>query len=116
MRTPHLSSTATGRKARDAWFAVIGLLAMLAGSLALGGLLIGLGLDGVSRLDWQFLTSYPSRFADRAGILPAWVGSVLVMVVTACAAIPLGVAAAVYLEEYAPKRWLTDLIEINIAN
>jgi phosphate transport system permease protein len=116
MRTPHLSFTATGRKARDAWFAVVGLLAMLAGSLALGGLLVGLALDGASRLDWQFLTSYPSRFAERAGILPAWVGSVLVMVVTACAAIPLGVAAAVYLEEYAPKRWPTDLIDINIAN
>jgi len=75
-----------------------------------------LAVDGAGRLSWSFLTSYPSRFPAQAGILSAWVGTLLVMLVTALAAVPLGVAAGVYLEEYARRNWLSDLIEINIAN
>ena len=67
-------------------------------------------------IEKSFFASMPSRQADRAGILSAWVGSLLVMLVTMCTALPLGVAAGVYLEEYARKNWLTALIEINIAN
>jgi phosphate transport system permease protein len=81
--------------------------------LALLGQLI---YDGMGRVSWQFLTSYPSRFASQAGILSAWIGTVLVMLLTALTAVPLGVGAAIYLEEYAPKNWMTDLIEINITN
>lgn len=103
-------------KMLDALFAVIGLLAMLVGLLTLLALLVNLASDGAGRLSWQFFTSYPSRFASRAGILSAWVGTTLVMLVTATTAVPLGVAAGVYLEEYAPKNRLTALIEINIAN
>ena len=104
------------RKSLDALFATIGLLAMLVGLVTLLALLMDLALDGAGRLSWQFFTSYPSRFASQAGILSAWVGTTLVMLVTALTAVPLGVAAGVYLEEYAPKNWLTALIEINIAN
>jgi len=104
------------RKSLDALFAIIGLLAMLVGLVTLLALLMDLALDGAGRLSWQFFTSYPSRFASQAGILSAWVGTTLVMLVTALTAVPLGVAAGVYLEEYAPKNWLTALIEINIAN
>jgi phosphate transport system permease protein len=104
------------RKIQDSLFAISGLLAMLIGSAMLLALLIGLAIDGAGRLDWQFFTSYPSRFPDKAGILTAWIGTILVMFVTAVSAVPLGIAAAVYLEEYAPKNWMTDLIEINIAN
>lgn len=104
------------RKRFDALFAIIGLLALLVGLLTLLALLVDLALDGAGRLSWQFFTSYPSRFASQAGILSAWVGTTLVMLVTAATAVPLGVAAGVYLEEYAPKNWLTALIEINIAN
>jgi phosphate transport system permease protein len=100
----------------DAVFAFIGLLAMLVGLLTLLALIVDLAWDGAPRLSWLFFTSYPSRFAARAGILSAWVGTSLVMLVTAAAAVPLGVAAGIYLEEYAPKNWLTELIEINIAN
>jgi phosphate transport system permease protein len=89
---------------------------MVAASLVLLALLGQLVFDGIGRVSWQFLTSYPSRFASETGILSAWVGTVLVMLLTAMTAIPLGVGAAIYLEEYAPKNWLTDLIEINIAN
>lgn len=111
-----LAKTVTRRKAFDAVFAVMGLLSMLVGTITLCALLVVLAWDGWSRLGWDFVSSYPSRLPTQAGILPAWVGTVLVMLVTACTAVPLGVAAAVYLEEYAPKNWLTDLIEINIAN
>ena len=104
------------RKSLDALFATIGLLAMLVGLVTLLALLAGLAKEGAGRLSWQFFTSYPSRFAAQAGILSAWVGTALVMLVTAATAVPLGVAAGVYLEEYAPKNWLTALIEINIAN
>jgi len=104
------------RQAANAVFAVFGLLAMLVSSLTLLALITRLLLDGGQRLSWEFLVSYPSRFPDAAGILPAWVGTSLVILVTAMAAVPLGIGAGVYLEEYAPKNWMTDLIEINIAN
>jgi phosphate transport system permease protein len=100
----------------DGIFAVIGLISTFVGMLTLGALLFDLGSDGLGRISAQFFTSFPSRFAERAGILSAWVGTVLVMIVTALTAIPMGVSAGVYLEEYAPKNWFTALIEINIAN
>jgi phosphate transport system permease protein len=103
-------------KRRDRLFALSGLAAMGFAVFVLLFVLTTLGIEGGGRLTWDFLTSYPSRVPARAGILPACVGTVLVMLVTACAAVPLGVAAAVYLEEYAPKNWLTAAIEINIAN
>jgi phosphate transport system permease protein len=111
-----LSSHVTRAKLRDGLFAAVALLAMFVGLLTLGALIAALLVDGAHRLSWDFLSSYPSRFPEKAGILTAWVGTVLVMVVTAITAVPLGVAAAIYLEEYAPKNWLTELIEINIAN
>ncbi|MGH7773582.1 MAG: phosphate ABC transporter permease PstA [Candidatus Binatia bacterium] len=104
------------RKKLDGLFAVIGLLSMLVGLVTLTALLVDLVLEGAARLSWQFFTSYPSRFASQAGILSAWVGTTLVMLVTAATAVPMGVAAGIYLEEYAPKNWLTAVIEINIAN
>lgn len=96
------------------FFAGLGLTLLCLGTL--GVLLYDLARDGLTRINWDFMTSFPSRRAAKAGILSAWVGSVLVMLVTACTAIPLGVAAGVYLEEYARKNWFTSLIEINIAN
>lgn len=104
------------RKRQDFIFNVVGVACTLVGILTLGALLVDLMADGLARLDWQFLTSFPSRFAARAGIYSSWVGTLLIMFVTACTAVPLGVAAGVYLEEYARRNWLTSLIEINIAN
>jgi len=104
------------RKRQDFVFNIIGIACTLVGILTLGALLGDLFVDGLPRLNWAFLTSFPSRFAERAGILSSWVGTLLIMVVTAFTAVPLGVAAGVYLEEYARKNWLTNLIEINIAN
>ncbi|CAN5905338.1 phosphate ABC transporter permease PstA [soil metagenome] len=104
------------RKRWDKVFAILGLLSMMVGVMTLLALIIDMGIDGGGRLSWDFFTSYPSRHAERAGILSAWVGTALVMLVTAAAAIPLGVMAGIYLEEYAPRNWLTNLIEINVTN
>ena len=100
----------------DVIFGVVGLLALMVGVLTFAALFIEMVIQGLPRLSWDFFTSFPSRKPDQAGILSAWIGSILVMVVTALAALPLGVGAAVYLEEYAPKNWMTDLIEINVTN
>ncbi len=103
-------------KLADRIFAIVGLLSMLVGLVVLLALLVKLGIDGSQRLSWEFFFSFPSRRPAEAGILSAWVGTVLVMLVTALAAIPLGVASGVYLEEYARKNWIADLIEVNVTN
>jgi phosphate transport system permease protein len=100
----------------DTIFAIIGLISTFVGMITLAALLFDLSTDGLGRVSFRFFTSFPSRFASQAGILSAWVGTTLVMIVTALTAIPMGVGAGVYLEEYAPKNWFTGLIEINIAN
>ncbi len=100
----------------DFMFGILGILALMVGVLTFTALFADMAINGFSRISMDFLTSFPSRRAENAGILSAWVGSTLVMVVTAFAAVPIGVAAGVYLEEYAPKNWMTDIIEINITN
>jgi len=100
----------------DYIFGVIGIIALMIGVLTFTALFVDMAIDGVPRLKPEFFTNFPSRRPSEAGILSAWVGSTLVMVVTAFFAVPLGVAAGVYLEEYARKNWITDIIEINITN
>ncbi|OFW18169.1 MAG: phosphate ABC transporter, permease protein PstA [Acidobacteria bacterium RIFCSPLOWO2_02_FULL_65_29] len=104
------------RYAGDRLLASFGLLVMLLALASLGALLYDVLGDGLGRLSWQFLTSLPSRRAEQAGILTALVGSVYVIAITAIIAVPFGVAAAVHLEEYGGRGWLSGLIEINIAN
>ncbi len=103
-------------KLNDTIFAIIGLLALMLGLLTLLTLFIDLVIDGSARFNIQFLSDFPSRRAANAGLLSAWVGSALVMLVTFLTAVPIGVAAGLYLEEYAKKSWLSDLIEINVSN
>lgn len=109
---PHLKR----RKIFDAIFIVVSLLLLLFSLLTLLALIWDLASNGVPRLSLDFLYNFPSRHAQNAGILSAWVGTLCVMVVTALCAIPLGVAAGVYLEEYAPKNIVTSFIELNIVN
>jgi phosphate transport system permease protein len=104
------------RKRYDLIFGLVGLAALMIGVLTFVTLFTEMAINGVGRLDWDFFTNFPSRRPAQAGILSAWVGSTLVMVVTALVAVPLGVASGVYLEEYARKNWVTDVIEINITN
>lgn len=110
------SPSSAGSRRLDAVFQVVALAVLVA---ALGGLALlvaDVWRDGAHRLDWSFLTSYPSRRAERAGISHAVVGSLYVIVLTALLALPLGVAAAVYLEEYGGRSRIARLIELNIAN
>ncbi len=100
----------------DIIFALIGLVSLGLAALTFVALVFDMAVAGAPRLSPDFFTNFPSRRPAQAGILSAWVGSTLVMVVTAAAAIPVGVAGAVYLEEYAPKNWFTAVIEINITN
>ena len=104
------------KRAGDVLFASFGVLVTLLALVALGALVYDVAHDGLGRLSWQFLTSYPSRRAEDAGILPALVGSLFVIALTAAIAVPLGVSAAIYLEEYGGRGRLSRLIEINIAN
>ncbi|MDO8748679.1 MAG: phosphate ABC transporter permease PstA [Candidatus Omnitrophota bacterium] len=103
-------------KRLDSLFKALGILTTVFGILVLLVLFIDVFLDGASRLSMNFLTSFPSRKPEAAGILSAWVGTIWIMAVTALIALPLGIGSAIYLEEYAPKNRLTGLIEISIAN
>ena len=110
------SPSSAGSRRLDAVFQMVALVVLVA---ALGGLALlvaDVWRDGAHRIDWTFLTSYPSRRAERAGISHAVIGSLYVIVLTALLALPLGVAAAVYLEEYGGRSRLARLIELNIAN
>ena len=103
-------------KRRDILFAALGLSCLGIAALTFVALVVDMLIDGAPRLSLDFFTNFPSRRPAQAGILSAWVGSTLVMLVTAAAAIPVGIASSVYLEEYAPKNWFTAIIEINITN
>src|SRR3990167_8936183 len=92
------------------------LASTLAGVALLALLLVTIFQQGVGWLDLQFLTSFPSRFPERAGIKAALWGTVWLIGLTALFSIPVGIGAAIYLEEYARRNWINTVIEINIAN
>jgi len=96
--------------------AVVLFFSTLFGLLVLTSLMVDVVRKGAPWLDWQFLTSYPSRNPEEAGIKSAIVGSFWMMLLTALFSVPIGVGAAVYLEEYAPRGWFLRLIQLNIAN
>jgi phosphate transport system permease protein len=116
MAVDSIRADVSRRKAFDLAFVIVGLLVMFAALLVLVVLFVDLVQDGAPRLNWDFLNSFPSRKAERAGILSAWVGTSLIMLTTAAITMPVGVGAAIYLEEYAPKNWFTAIIEINVTN
>jgi phosphate transport system permease protein len=101
----------------DRVFAVLGLVLTLFGIIILGILIYDVFSDGYSRLSLEFLTSYPSRRPETAGLYSAWVGTLWVVVLTALIAFPLGVATGIYLEEYSTRKSaFASFVEINIAN
>ena len=104
------------RKQVDKLFVIFGLLIMIGCLGILAYLFLDLVRDGAPRFGWKFFENFPSRKAENAGILSPAVGTALIMVVTALVSLPVGVAAAIYLEEYAPKNWFTGIIEINVTN
>lgn len=114
--TEKLRAIVRTHKRWDLMFGILGVAAISVAILTLLALFVDMAITGVPRLSSEFFTSFPSRRAADAGILSSWVGSILVMLVTAAVAVPIGIASAIYLEEYAGKNWFTDVIEINITN
>ncbi|MDT8368908.1 MAG: phosphate ABC transporter permease PstA [Longimicrobiales bacterium] len=110
----------TARDRRRQWkghlFWVFSLAATSVGIITLMVLLVDVMIDGLGRLDADFLNSYASRFADRAGIRAPLFGTAWILGLTAAISFPLSVGAAIYLEEYAPQNWITRIIQVNIAN
>jgi phosphate transport system permease protein len=104
------------RKFKDAAFVIWGIIATIIGLGTLVALVSELIHDGGHRLSAAFFMSFPSSEPADAGILSAWVGSLLVIATTALFAIPIGILAGVYLEEYAPKNPVTSAIEIAVNN
>ncbi len=109
-------STGDRRRAFGTVFAALCAAATLVGVSALAVLLVDVLRDGLPALDGDFLTSFASRFPERAGVRAALAGSIWILVLTALISFPLSVASAIYLEEYAPRGWITKTIQTNIAN
>jgi phosphate transport system permease protein len=104
------------RKVSNALFGLLALLAIFSSLLALTGLLIDVVVRGAGSVDLQFLSSAPSRIPAKAGILPALVGTLWVTILVAIITFPIGVAAAIYLEEYAGRGRWARLMKLNISN
>ncbi|HIA76095.1 MAG TPA: phosphate ABC transporter permease PstA [Dehalococcoidia bacterium] len=92
------------------------LISTLVGIVGLGVLIFDVLDKGIPWLNWQFLTDYPSRKPEEAGLYSALIGTIWLMFLTALLTVPIGVGAAIYLEEYAPRNLLTKVIEINVSN
>ena len=101
---------------KDQVFKFWGIACTLIGLVLLVIFIGGILIDGLSRIDWAFITDLPSRKAEKAGIWTPLMGSVWILILTAIISFPLSVAAGVYLEEYAKKNRLSTLLEINISN
>ncbi len=116
LRQARLGARGPKRRWGNVIFQAVAIAALVITISVLILLLVDIFMDGVQRLNWTFLSHYPSRKPEMAGILPALVGSVYLVFLTGVIAFPLGVGAAIYLEEYAGNNWLNKVIEVNIAN
>lgn len=109
-------TTLTSRRVKNALFSLLAFAAILISMVTLAGLLVDLVGRGGSSLDSQFLTSSPSRIPAKAGILPALIGTLWVTILVALITFPIGIGAAIYLEEYAGRGRIARLLKINISN
>jgi phosphate transport system permease protein len=104
------------RSAAERLFGLLCLGAVLVPLLMLAVLVGHVLWLGVGRLEWSFLASYPSRFPDRAGILPGLAGTLHLMLITAVTSLPIGIGTAIYLLEYRSRSRIARFVELNIAN
>ena len=109
-------NNATKNKIIDRIFNYLGVFCTLIGLVVLAIFLINIVVEGIARIDFDFLTSLPSRKAEKAGILTAWVGTLWIISFTFLIAVPLGICAGIYLEEYGGKSKLASILEVNISN
>ena len=103
-------------KIKESIFPPFALMCSFIGIILLLIFIGSIFIDGISRIDIDFLSSLPSRYADKAGILTSWTGTVWIMIFTALISIPVGIGAAIYMEEYSAKNRLNTFLEINISN
>ena len=101
---------------KDQLFKYWGIACTLIGLILLTVFIGDILIDGLLRIDWSFIINLPSRKAEKAGIYTALMGSIWILLLTTIIAFPLGVAAGIYLEEYAKKNKFAGLLEINISN
>ena len=101
---------------KDQAFKYFGLFCTFFGLLMLGIFIASILNEGLGRISWDFITNYPSRIPSKAGIISALAGTLWIIVITSIAAIPVGIGAAIYLEEFARKSRFGKIIEINITN
>lgn len=109
-------NSSTRNRIIDVSFKWFGVACTLFGLIMLGIFLSGIIRDGITRIDWDFLTNFPSRRAAKAGIYPAILGTLWILGLTLIIAVPIGIAAGIYLEEYGKRNRLASIIEVNIAN
>jgi phosphate transport system permease protein len=100
----------------DQSFKILGMLFTFLGIFILGILIYNVVKIGATRINWDFLTSLPSRKPEKAGIYTAIIGTLDLMLLTIIFAIPVGIGAGIYLEEYAKKSRFSSILEINISN
>ena len=101
---------------KDKAFQWFGIACTIFGLLVLAIFIGDIIAEGIARIDWKFLTSYPSKRPEKAGLYSAMMGTLWMLVLTAIIAIPLGIGAGIYFEEYAKKSRLANILEINLAN
>ena len=101
---------------KDKLFMYWGILCTLIGLVLLVVFIGDILVDGLLRIDWEFITNLPSRKPEQSGIYTALMGSIWILILTTIIAFPIGVAAGVYLEEHANNSKLASLLEINISN
>jgi phosphate transport system permease protein len=101
---------------KDTIFKYVGIFCTFFGLVVLVIFIANILIDGLARIDWDFLTNLPSRRAAKAGILTAWTGTAWILALTSIISIPIGVAAGIYLQEYGRKNRLARIVELNIAN
>lgn len=101
---------------KDKAFEYFGIFCTLFGLVMLGIFVGDVLLKGINRIDWNFITDLPSRFPEKAGIFTALMGTCWILFLTAFIAIPIGVSAGLYLEEYGKRNRLAAILEINITN
>jgi phosphate transport system permease protein len=100
----------------DVGFKYLGIVCTCFGVVMMLIFISNILIDGVTRINWDFITSLPSRKASKAGILTAWTGTAWILGLTSMISIPLGVAAGIYLQEYGKKNRMAYIVELNIAN
>ncbi len=116
LKSSQFKPNISGRYTADRVFAIAAWAATGLAVAILAWLLLTILIDGLGTLNWNFIHSYPSRRAERAGVVAALLGTLWLMAVVALVSFPVGVGAGIYLEEFSSDNWFTRIVEINIGN